>query len=89
MAELNKVDSDMDIDLQSDLLHTPVSGPMQGGLGELPMNGQAQGGDTGNGDVVLGPKEEEKGEGGKEVEMKDVNSRRPSVEDFDLMTTLG
>jgi len=88
MTELNKVDSDMDIDFQSDLLHTPVSDPIQGGLG-LPVNGKAQGGDTRNGDVVLGSKEEEKGEGGKEVEMKDVDWRRPSVEDFDLMTTLG
>lgn len=89
MAELNKVDSDMDIDFQSDLLHTPVSGPTQGGLSRLPVNGEAQGGGTGNGDVILGPKGEGRGEGGKEVEMKGVNSRRPSVEDFDLMTTLG
>ncbi|CUS08365.1 unnamed protein product [Tuber aestivum] len=88
MAELNKVDSGMDIDSQSNSLHAPVSVPTQTESGGLPVNGQAQGG-LGNGDRASGCKEEGRSEDGEEVDMKDIDRRQPSVEDFDLMTTLG
>ncbi|CAZ79515.1 unnamed protein product [Tuber melanosporum] len=89
IAELDKVDSGMDIDFQSDSLHTPVSGPTQVGSGGPPVNGQAKGGGFGNGDGEPTRKEEGRSEGGEEVNMTDVDQRPPSVEDFDLMTTLG